>query len=81
MYFDIIGRPVLQIPWTMPPLFAAWFVTGGNIPAVIWSVCTLVISALVYLPFFKIAERRQLEREAAAQDAENANATVSDSVF
>lgn len=51
MYFDIIGRPVLQIPWTMPPIFAAWFVTGGNIPAVIWSICTLVISALVWLPF------------------------------
>ncbi|WP_318367620.1 PTS sugar transporter subunit IIC [Enterobacter sp.] len=81
MYFDIIGRPVLQIPWTMPPIFAAWFVTGGNIPAVIWSVCTIVISALVYLPFFKIAERRQMEKEAAAQDAENASTTVSDSAL
>jgi len=81
MYFDIIGRPVLQIPWTMPPIFAAWFVTGGNIPAVIWSVCTIVISALVYLPFFKIAERRQMEKEAAAQDAENAGTTVSDSAL
>lgn len=81
MYFDIIGRPVLQIPWTMPPIFAAWFVTGGNIPAVIWSVCTIVISALVYLPFFKIAERRQMEKEAAAQDAENVSTTVSDSAL
>jgi len=81
MYFDIIGRPVLQIPWTMLPIFAAWFVTGGNIPAVIWSVCTIVISALVYLPFFKIAERRQMEKEAAAQDAENASTTVSDSAL
>ncbi|WP_318358215.1 PTS sugar transporter subunit IIC [Enterobacter sp.] len=81
MYFDIIGRPVLQIPWTMPPIFAAWFVTGGNIPAVIWSVCTIVISALVYLPFFKIAERRQMEKEAAAQDAENGSTTVSDSAL
>ncbi|WP_318369519.1 PTS sugar transporter subunit IIC [Enterobacter sp.] len=81
MYFDIIGRPVLQIPWTMPPIFAAWFVTGGNIPSVIWSVCTIVISALVYLPFFKIAERRQMEKEAAAQDAENAGTTVSDSAL
>lgn len=81
MYFDIIGRPVLQIPWTMPPIFAAFFVTGGNIPAVIWSVCTIVISALIYLPFFKIAERRQLEKEAAAQEAENASATISDSAL
>ena len=64
MYFNIIGRPVLQIPWTMPPIFAAYFVTGGNIPAVIWSVCTIVISVLVFLPFFKMAEKKQLEKEA-----------------
>ncbi len=65
MYFNIIGRPVLQIPWTMPPIFAAYFVTGGNIPAVIWSVCTIVISVFVFLPFFKMAEKKQLEKEAA----------------
>ena len=63
MYFDIIGRPVFQIPWTMPPIFAAYFVTGGNIPAVIWSFCTILISVLVFLPFFKIAEKKQLEKE------------------
>lgn len=76
MYFDIIGRPVLQIPWTMPPVFAAWFVTGGNIPAVIWSVCTIGISALIYLPFFKLAERKQLERELAEEKGEDAFATT-----
>ena len=65
MYFNIIGRPVLQIPWTMPLIFAAYFVTGGNIPAVIWSVCTIVISVFVFLPFFKMAEKKQLEKEEA----------------
>ncbi len=68
MYFNIIGRPVLQIPWTMPPIFAAYFVTGGNIPAVIWSVCTIVISVVVFLPFFKMAEKKQLEKEAAESE-------------
>ena len=72
MYFNIIGRPVLQIPWTMPPIFAAYFVTGGNIPAVIWSVCTIVISTLVFLPFFKSAEKKQLEKENSEQNAETA---------
>ncbi|MGX5147478.1 PTS sugar transporter subunit IIC, partial [Enterobacter hormaechei] len=81
MYFDIIGRPVLQIPWTMPPIFAAWFVTGGNIPAVIWSVCTLVISALVWLPFFKLAERKQLETEAAEENARRNADTLSDPIL
>ena len=49
----------------MPPILAAYFVTGGNIPAVIWSVCTIVISVFVFLPFFKMAEKKQLEKEAA----------------
>ena len=70
MYFNIIGRPVLQIPWTMPPIFAAYFVTGGNIPAVIWSACTIVISVFVFLPFFKMAEKKQLEKE-EAENREN----------
>lgn len=63
MYFNIIGRPVLQVPWTMPPIFAAYFATGGNIPAVIWSICTIAISVLVFLPFFKMAEKKQIEKE------------------
>ena len=70
MYFNIIGRPVLQIPWTMPPIFAAYFVTGGNIPAVIWSICTIVISVAVFLPFFKMAEKKQLEKENSEREEE-----------
>lgn len=35
MLFNIIGRPVANIPWTIPPLFSHYLVTGGNIPAVI----------------------------------------------
>lgn len=81
MYFDIIGRPVLQIPWTMPPILAAWFVTGGNIPAVIWSVCTIVISALVWIPFFKLAERKQLEMEAAEENLRSEAEKLADPIL
>ena len=33
MMLNIIGRPVDNIPWTIPPIFSHYFVTGGNIPA------------------------------------------------
>ena len=33
MMLNIIGRPVANIPWTIPPIFSHYFVTGGNIPA------------------------------------------------
>lgn len=67
MYFGIIGRPVFQIPWTMPPILNAYFATGGNIPAAIWSGCMIIISTLIYFPFFKMMEKKQLATELEEQ--------------
>ena len=63
MFFDIIGRPVAQVPWIMPPVLGAYLTTGGNIPAAIWALVGLVISVLVYYPFFKIIEKQRLNGE------------------
>ena len=67
MAFNIIGRPVLQIPWTMPPFFNAYFATGGNIPAAIWSGVMIIISAMIYYPFFRVLEKKQLAMEHSEQ--------------
>ncbi len=64
MDLNIIGRPVFQIPWTMPPVLNAYFATAGNIPAAIWSGCMVIISTVIYYPFFKMMERTQLLKEA-----------------
>lgn len=64
MDLNIIGRPVFQIPWTMPPILNAYFATAGNIPAAIWSGFMVVISTIIYYPFFKMMERTQLQKEA-----------------
>jgi len=69
MQFGVIGRPVFQIPWTMPPVLNGYFATGGNIPAAVWSGCMVLISTVMYYPFFRILERKQLaieQQEAAA---------------
>jgi PTS system cellobiose-specific IIC component len=63
MSFGIIGKPVLQVPWTMPPILNAYFATGGNIPAAIWSGCMVIISAVMYYPFFRMLEKKQLVQE------------------
>ncbi|MGC8400885.1 PTS transporter subunit EIIC [Enterobacter mori] len=70
MAFGIIGKPVFQIPWTMPPVLNAYFATGGNIPAAIWSGCMVLISALIYYPFFKMLEKKQLAQEKRENEAE-----------
>lgn len=61
MLFNIIGRPVANIPWTIPPLFSQYLVTGGNIPAVIWGIAELFIAGAIYYPFFKAMEKQRLE--------------------
>ena len=65
MTFNIIGRPVLQIPWTMPPLLNGYFATGGNIPAALWSGVMIIISTIIYYPFFRLMEKKQLALEEA----------------
>lgn len=61
MLFNIIGRPVANRPWTIPPLFSHYLVTGGNIPAVIWGIAELFIAGAIYYPFFKAMEKQRLE--------------------
>lgn len=64
MAFNIIGRPVIQVPWIMPPVIGAYLATGANIPAAIWAVCGILISAVIYYPFIKMVERERLSAQA-----------------
>lgn len=59
MKFNVIGRIVFQVPWTIPPVIGPYLATNGDIPATIWSICTIIIAYLIYLPFFKIADSKQ----------------------
>lgn len=63
MYFHVIGRPVAMVPWTMPPIIGPFIATGGDWKAAIWSLISLIIAAAAYYPFFKIAEKQQLQTE------------------
>lgn len=62
----IIGKIVFLVPWIIPPIIGHYLATNGNIPATIWSICTIAISYLIYLPFFKIAEKKQLLLESGS---------------
>lgn len=63
MKLNIIGRIVFQVPWTIPPVIGPYLATNGNIPATIWSVCTIIISYFIYLPFFKMSDKKQVLME------------------
>lgn len=63
MYFDIIGKPVAMVPWTMPPIIGPFIATGGDWRAALWSAISMIIATSIYYPFFKTAEKQQLQIE------------------
>ncbi|MDE1549676.1 PTS sugar transporter subunit IIC [Jeotgalibaca caeni] len=66
---NIIGRIVVNTPWTTPPIINHYLSTGGNIGAVIWGIVSIFISVAIYYPFFKISEKQELESGAAVVSA------------
>jgi PTS system cellobiose-specific IIC component len=60
-----IGRPLVNVPWTTPPILGHYLITGGDWRAAIWGAVSIVLAMLVYYPFAKAAERQRLEAEAA----------------
>ena len=65
---NIIGRIMFNPPWTTPPFINTYLATGGNIPAVLWSIVSLFISVAIYYPFFKISERSLIEEMENAEE-------------
>ena len=72
MYYNIIGRPVVMIPWTTPPILAQYLVTGGDWRAAVWGIISLILCIFIYFPFAKILEKKRLNAESKG----NQNAQV-----
>ena len=70
MSFNLIGRPVAMVPWTMPPIIGPFLATGGDWRAAVWSALSIVIAACIYYPFFKNAEKQQLLNESKEEAEE-----------
>ncbi|HEV8291064.1 MAG TPA: PTS transporter subunit EIIC [Tepidisphaeraceae bacterium] len=63
MYFNLIHRPFVPVPWTTPPIIGQYLVTGGDWRAAVWGAISIVIAMLIYFPFAKAAERQRLQAE------------------
>ncbi len=64
MEWNWIHRPLINIPWTTPPIIGHYLITGGDWRAAVWGALSLLIAMAVYYPFAKVAERRRLREEA-----------------
>ena len=48
----LVNRVVASVPWTLPGPIGAFLATNGDIRALILNVLLIILSVLVYLPFF-----------------------------
>ena len=66
----LIGMPVVAIPWTTPPVLNGFLVTGGDWRAAIFQLVMLVIGVIIYYPFFKYVEKKELAAQLSAEQNE-----------
>lgn len=62
-YIGFAGKAVVMIPWTTPPFISAYLATAGSLGAVVTQLICIIVSTLIYLPFVKISNSRQLVEE------------------
>jgi cellobiose PTS system EIIC component len=70
MYWNVIHRPFVNVPWTTPPIVGHYLVSGGDWKAAVWGLISIGIAMTVYYPFAKAAERQRLQAEAAGKAQE-----------
>jgi PTS system cellobiose-specific IIC component len=67
MYWQVIQRPFVPVPWTTPPIIGHYLVSGGDWKAAVWGVMSIFIAMAIYYPFAKILERQRLLEEASGE--------------
>ena len=58
-------RIVLEVPWTMPPLFMGFLATGGSIMGAVSQAIVMALSVVIYTPFLIAYEAFQAKQAAA----------------
>ena len=62
----IVPMMMARLPFTIPAPIAAIMSTNWSWEACVLSIVNFIVYLIIYYPFFKVFERQQLEKEAAA---------------
>ncbi|QKG85473.1 PTS sugar transporter subunit IIC [Kroppenstedtia pulmonis] len=71
--FELVNRIAILAPWTLPAPIGAYMATGGDWRAIILALLNIVLSGIVYYPFFKMYEKKMLKEEAGEGQAQTAS--------
>lgn len=61
--FGLLPTPVLTVPWIMPAPIKAFLATNASLWPAIYVLIGWVIMALVFYPFVKLLEKKDLEKD------------------
>ncbi|MBG9786327.1 MULTISPECIES: PTS sugar transporter subunit IIC [Brevibacillus] len=64
----LVNPTYIMVPWTLPAPIGAYLATGGDWRAIILVVINILISFLVYIPFFKMYDKKVVEQEREAEE-------------
>ena len=70
-YLGLVNGMVGRAPWTLPGPIGAWMSTGFDWRALVLSAICIIISLVIYFPFFKAYDNRLYAEEVAAEKQEN----------
>jgi len=59
----LVSPTYIKAPWTLPAPIGAYLATGGDWRAIILVIMNIFISTFIYLPFFKVYDKKMLEME------------------
>lgn len=66
MTLHLVARPFIMAPWTLPGPIGAFVATGGDWRAIVLNVICILIAMVIYYPFFRIYDNKQLALEKEA---------------
>ncbi|MDP9740481.1 UNVERIFIED_ORG: PTS system cellobiose-specific IIC component [Bacillus sp. B2I3] len=69
----LVNPTYVMVPWTLPAPIGAYLSTGGDWRAIVLVVVNLTISVLIYLPFFKMYDKKLLAQENMVETTDNKN--------
>ena len=63
----LVGKVVMTAPWTLPGPIGAYLATGGDWRAIVLNIVLIIVSVIVWYPFFKMYDNDLLKEEQAKE--------------
>lgn len=70
MKLHLVAYTTAVAPWTLPGPIGAWMATGFDWRAIVLCILNIIISLVIYYPFFKMFDRNQLKLEKEENNSE-----------